>query len=463
VSRDPVPPSSAGAAASAVPVGPSALPVALAAPTAPSAASASTVSAPDTPAGRQLAAWLQAFNSGQRASLLAYHARHFPYAVASRDVSDIEREHGLSQGTGGFELRRIEKSDSARLVALLQERNSPQHARVSLQVSPQPPHAVTSFRIGPVPTPPELLPPAEREARTLDASKRRAAFESIGRQLGAHYVYAETATLVSAGLQKKLARGDYDALTDAVDFAEAVTRDLQRLSRDKHLGLRFGPLPPKPDLAGGAPPWIARAGYGFGAIERLRGNVALLALNGFPPLFEEQKAAIAERMSQIADADAVIVDLRGNGGGFPPTVARVASYFFDPPPVHLVSIYRRDTDHTNELWTERELSGRRFGSQKPVFVLTGPHTFSGGEGFAYELQAQKRAIVVGEVTAGGAHPVEPYPVDGGFVINVPWGRAINPITGTNWEGIGIVPDVYAPAEEALATAHRLALERLGRE
>lgn len=427
------------------------------------AASTSAISVPDTPAGRQLDAWLQAFNSGQRAALLAYHERHFPYAVASRDVSDIDREHGLSQGTGGFDVRRVEQSSSERLVALLEERNSPQHTRVTLQVSPQPPHAVTAFRIGPVPTPLEWLPAAERDARTIDASQRRVALDAIGRQLDAHYVYAETATLVRAGLLKKQARGDYDALSDAVEFADAVTLDLRRLARDKHLGLRFGPLPPQPNLTGSAPPWIAQVGHGFGAIERLRGNVALLTLNGFPPLFEEQKAAIAERMSQIADADAVIVDLRGNGGGFPPTVTRVASYFFDPPPVHLVSIYRRDTDHTHEVWTELELSGRRFGSRKPVFVLTGPHTFSGGEGFAYELQAQKRAVVVGEGTAGGAHPVQPYPIDGGFVLNVPWGRAINPITGTNWEGVGVIPDVAVPAEEALETAHRLALERLGRE
>jgi hypothetical protein len=457
--------SAAAACAPARPALPASATPAIPASTAPAALPAASTSAAlaDTPAGRQLEGWLQAFNSGQRQALLDYHQRHFPYAAASADVGNIDSEHRLSQGTGGFDVRRIEKSESARLVVLLQERNSPQHARVTLRVSPEPPHAVTSFRIGPVPTPPELLAPAEREARTLDAAKRRAALASIGQQLEAHYVYPEIAPLVNAGLQKKQARGDYDSLTDAVDFADAVTRDLWRLARDKHLSLRFGPLPPEPDFTGSAPSWLARIGYGFGAIERLHGNVALLVLNGFPPLFEEQEAAIDERMSQIADADAVIVDLRGNGGGFPPTVRHVASYFFDPPRVHLVSIYRRDTDQTNELWTVPELRGRRFGSRKPVFVLTGPRTFSGGEGLAYELQAQGRAVVVGEGTGGGAHPCGPYPVEGGFVLVVPWGRAINPITGTNWEGIGVVPDVLVPADEALEAAHRLALERLGRE
>jgi hypothetical protein len=88
---------------------------------------------------------------------------------------------------------------------------------------------------------------------------------------------------------------------------------------------------------------------------------------------------------------------------------------------------------------------------------------SGGEGFAYALQAQGRAVVVGQGTGGGAHPTQPYPVAGGFVLMVPWGESISPITGTNWEGIGVIPDVPVPADEALETAHRLAIERLGVE
>lgn len=417
---------------------------------------------PATAAGRQFAAWLAAFNSGSREALIAYHEQHFPYAVASRDVSNIDLEHGLSQGTGGFEPRRFEESEDARLVVLLEARHQPHYARARLEVSPEPPHTVSRFRIGPIPTPLELLPPAERAARTLDADARRTALESIGQQLEAHYVDAETAPRVMATVQRKHARGGYDALSDAVDFAEVLTRDLRRLARDKHLALRFGPMPPEAPLEEPAPPWLARIGYGFGAFQRLDGNVAHLVINGFPPPFESERDAIAARMTEIAEADAAIIDLRENGGGAPPTVTLMASYFFDEEPVHLTSIYRRDTDHTQEQWTVRELSGKRFGSKKPVYVLIGPHTFSGGEGFAYALQARGRAVIVGEETAGGAHPTQPYPIAGGFVLRVPWGRAINPITGTNWEGIGVIPDVSAPADEALEAAHRLALEQLGR-
>jgi hypothetical protein len=424
--------------------------------------SASAEALPDTAAGRQLAAWLDAFNGGDRQALLAYHECCFPYEVASQDVSDIEREYGLRQATGGFDVRRVEQSAEDWLEVLIQERNRPQYARAHLQVSLEPPHTVTSFRIGPIPTPPELLGPEERQARAVDAKTRSAAIDSIGHQLEAHYIFADTAARVKAVLLKKQARGDYDTLTDALDFAAALARDLRRLTRDKHVDLRFGPMPPEVRFDGPAPPWLASVDYGFGPSERLEGNVAHLVIDSFPPLFDEERQAIAQRLDAIADADAVIIDLRRNNGGFPPTVALMASYFFDEQPVHLNSIYRRDTNQTSQNWSERELDGQRFGSKKPVFVLTSAQTFSGGEGLAYALQAEARALVVGEGTGGGAHPTGPYPVAGSFVLMVPWGESINPITETNWEGIGVVPDVTTSADAALDTAHRLALEKLGR-
>lgn len=455
------------AAPAAAPSAPPAAPAELAEPVppapAPAAPSALASGLPDTPVGRQLGGWLEAFGSQEKAALLAFHERHFPYSAASRDVGDIEREHRLSVGTGGFEVRRVEQSDDTRLVVLLKERNSPQHARVELQVATEPPHAVTHFQIGPVPTPSELRSAEERAARSMDAAKRRAAIESVGQQLRAHYVDAETAQRVASTLQEKLARGEYDSLADAVQFADTVWRDLMRLARDKHMGLHFGPMPSPPDLNGKAPPGVARNNHGFGVSQRLSGNVALLVINGFPPPFDEQKVAIGERMSELTDADAVIVDLRNNRGGFPPTEALVASYFFDDAPLLLKSIYRRDENSTRDIWTEPLLAGKRFGSRKPVYILTGRRTFSGGEALAYGLQAHGRAVVVGEGTGGGAHPSWPYPVQGGFVLRVPFARSIHPLTGTNWEGIGVVPDVDAPEEQALETAHRLALRKLGRD
>jgi len=184
-----------------------------------------------------------------------------------------------------------------------------------------------------------------------------------------------------------------------------------------------------------------------------------VSIESFPPVdTNEEREGIAALMSQVADADALVIDLRSNHGGSPDTVALVASYLFDETPVHLNDMFRRDTGYTAQSWTSRELRGTRFGSKKPVYVLTSRDTFSGGEEFAYDLQALRRATIVGETTGGGAHPMEPYLLDQWFQMRVPWGRPINPITKTNWEGVGVVPDVQVPAADALAQAHRRALD-----
>jgi C-terminal processing protease CtpA/Prc len=199
--------------------------------------------------------------------------------------------------------------------------------------------------------------------------------------------------------------------------------------------------------------------YGFGLIERMSGNVAHVVINGFPKIADDDsRKAVADLMSQVADADALVVDLRDNGGGSPNTVALVASYLFDTTPVHLNDIFSRDTGSVRESWTMRDLRGARFGGKKPVYVLTSKRTFSGGEEFAYDLQALHRAKIVGETTGGAAHAMAPHELDDEwFTILVPWGRAINPVTKTNWEGTGVVPDIAVSADAALDEAHRRAL------
>jgi C-terminal processing protease CtpA/Prc len=149
---------------------------------------------------------------------------------------------------------------------------------------------------------------------------------------------------------------------------------------------------------------------------------------------------------------ATIVDLRDNGGGDSDTVAFVASYFFDDKPVHLSDIYEREANKTTPAWTLAKVPGKRFGRTKPVFVVTSAGTFSGGEDLAYSLQTTKRAIVVGEPTAGGAHPVKPVSLDDNFSIMMPYAESISPITHGNWEGTGVVPHVLTTADGALDEA-----------
>ena len=151
--------------------------------------------------------------------------------------------------------------------------------------------------------------------------------------------------------------------------------------------------------------------------------------------------------------------LRQNGGN-PNLVALVSSYSFGDEAVHLNSLYWRVPDRTDHFYTDPRVEGRRFGPTKPIYVLTSARTFSGAEEFAYNLQTRKRATVVGETTGGGAHPGGGVALPHGLRVFVPSGRAINPITKTNWEGTGVKPDLAVAADAALAAAHKLALERI---
>jgi hypothetical protein len=426
----------------------------------PRASQTADASTTETAAVRQFSAWLAAFNSGDRETLVAFHQHHFPYEVASEDVASIERELALSQGTGGFDVKRPEGLASTGIVAILKERHSEQFARAEMEVDGADPHRVVRFEIHPIPTPDEFMSPEERASQLVDDAGRRALVAEIEKELRAHYVAPEMAEHLVAALREHLARGDYDQLTQGGEFAAAVTRDLRSVSHDLHLGVMFGRGPRGPEPTLDEQRTMARAmNYGFGHIERLAGNVAHLVINAFPPIpDDEAKESVGRLMSQVADADALLVDLRNNGGGSPETVALIASYLFDKAPVHLNDMFSRDTGSVEQSWTVSKLRGRRFGGKKPVYVLTSKRTFSGGEEFSYDLQSLRRAKVVGETTGGGAHPVAPHELDEMFTIMVPWGRPINPVTETNWEGVGVVPDIAVAAESALAEAHRRALD-----
>ncbi|HMJ57069.1 MAG TPA: S41 family peptidase [Polyangiaceae bacterium] len=430
-----------------------------------SAPPAATGPSGDSPASRQFAAWLAAFNDGDGVALRAYHQLHFPFEVASRDVGDSEREMRLRTVTGGFDVQKLETASATSFSAILKERRRPQFARAAMDVDAADPHRVVRFEIAPIATPDEFLSADERARSTVDEARRHRIIDGVARHLEAHYVFPEVAERMIAALRDHAARGDYDRITSAATFSKAVTDDLRQVSHDQHLRLIFSLKPPPPPSPPDGEQVLGEARahhFGLGPIERLPGNIARLVINRFVPAEHDAvREAIGALMSQVADADALLVDLRENNGGYPETVALVASYLFDPEPVHLNDMYRRDDRSTREFWTKREVPGKRFGGKKPVFVLTSKRTFSGGEELAYDLQSLHRARVVGETTGGGANPAgPPYEADDGFMIAVPWGRPINPITKTNWEGVGVIPDVPVPASAALDKARELAQQQL---
>jgi C-terminal processing protease CtpA/Prc len=253
-------------------------------------------------------------------------------------------------------------------------------------------------------------------------------------------------------LRKADRRGEYRQISNGDQLARLLTTQLQAVSRDKHLRVIFDPVV-MPVSPAGPGPRMTSDGCGFEKAERLPGNVGYVKLNQFgdPDACRDVAAAA---MAFIANADAVIFDLRDNGGGHPHMVAFLCSYLFAER-THLNDFWMRANNETRESWTSEQVPGAKFTTQ-PIYVLTSRRTFSGAEEFSYNLKHLKRATIVGEVTGGGAHPVRIQRIDDRFSVAVPDARPINAVTKTNWEGTGVEPDVMVAAAEALTTAQRLA-------
>ena len=302
---------------------------------------------------------------------------------------------------------------------------------------------------------------------TVTPAERKQVIDNSIARLHEYYVFPDVAKKMEDAVRARAARGEYDGITSARELAQKLTADLREVSKDGHLGVRHRNAV-IPDRPFNAPPsaeeferqraFASKLNFGFEKVERLQGNIGFIDVRGFiPPEVGGETAAAA--MTFVANTDALIIDMRFNGGGEPSMVAFLTSYLFDEP-THLNDIYERYTDKTQQYWTSPFVPGRRFGGKKPVYVLTSNRTFSGGEEFAYNLKNLKRATLIGETTGGGAHPVSGVKVSDHFEIGVPSARAISPITKTNWEGTGVAPDVSVPAPEAFDRAYVLALENV---
>lgn len=294
----------------------------------------------------------------------------------------------------------------------------------------------------------------------LNASARAAVLRTLVKEMNTYYIDPAVAKRVGSAITRKHAAGGYASATSTQAFSAALAKDLRALSGDLHFNARFDQASRE---RGGATEadsegvMAVRSGYGIEKIERLPGNVAYIELRNFGPT-EFVGPAFTAAMSLVAGADALIVDLRRNGGGHPASVAYFMSHFFPLGDRRLLNtIYDRQSNTTDEYWTLASVTERY---RKPVYVLTSARTGSGGEECAYDFQTQKRATLVGETTAGAANPVGRFRVGHGIVVAIPTGRAINPVTKTSWEHVGVKPDIVVPAAQALQTAHAAILRDL---
>jgi hypothetical protein len=275
------------------------------------------------------------------------------------------------------------------------------------------------------------------------------------------YVFPGLGADLSQLLEDRLADGRYTPVPDEESLAATLTEELQSRGGDKHLRLRHSPseLPERGDEAAelaAMAAWSERTAGGIARAERLDGNVGYLDLQPllFPPSIAGE--AVAAAMTLIAPADALLIDLRQCLGGDPGMVAMLCTYLFGAEPVHLIDMISRPaadgTAEVRQSWTMPFAPGRRFGPDKPVFVLTSGTTFSGGEELAYDLQQLGRATVVGERTRGGAHPVEGFRIRPHLQATIPIARSLSPVSGGNWEGTGVLPDIPVAASDALDAA-----------
>ncbi|WP_269058914.1 S41 family peptidase [Catellatospora paridis] len=278
----------------------------------------------------------------------------------------------------------------------------------------------------------------------------------------ANYVFPERAVPAAADVRRRLTEGEYDGMDEAA-LADALTLTLAEHCADKHLRVRARDA----RLHATVDPAEADAVYrehlrvtnhGIARVERLDGNVGCLDLRGVTAAGLGGRA-IAAAMELVSQTDALIIDLRRNRGGSPDGAIFWTSYFFPDGETHLNSIESGAGSSLRQYWSIAYLPGERY-LDRPVYVLTSGFTFSAGEELSYNLQTQGRATLIGETTRGGAHPTDRFPITPTLEITVPVARSINPVTGTNWEGTGVVPDIAVPAEQAHTAAYRLALEHV---
>jgi hypothetical protein len=403
---------------------------------------------PDTPAGRTLGLWLDSFNSGDSARIDSFDRMHAPWLTLDRAMAARAR-------SGGYDLLRVDKSERLWLIFHARQKADESAIRGSIVVKPDAPAVISLLSLGPA--------AAISREFTVDGAERDSLIEGAGNLLEKFYVFPDVGKRMSAALRRLQKRGEYRAITDGDIFAARLSDDLRAVGKDKHVSVHFSAETVPADQPDGPTqhlkidPMRARhlttSNCGFEVAEHLLPNIGYLKLDEFAEPEICAQTAIAA-MNFFADSAVLAIDLRDNRGGRAEMVALLASYLFDAPR-HLDDIVDRQKGTTEQTWTFPYVPGKRF-TDKPVFILTSRRTFSAAEEFSYDLKNLGRVTLIGESTGGGAHTVGPHRLDDHFYIEVPFGRIVNPITKTDWEGTGVEPDVKVRAEDALTEVLRRA-------
>lgn len=301
----------------------------------------------------------------------------------------------------------------------------------------------------------------------VTSATRQQLIESLIGEVNSSYVFPEMAKKVDAALRNQRERGVYDKMTSARQLSDALTRDLQATTGDRHLRVTYSEeaiperkpqVAPSPDEVANKLAMLRAGNFGVKKVERLPLNIGYLDLEGFAPA-KDAADTLAAAMTLLVHTDALIIDLRKNGGGDAGTVTLLASYLLDKR-TRLNDFYYREGNRVEQRWSSDVVPGLRFGQTKDVYILTSKDTFSAAEDFTYALKNLKRVTVVGEVSGGGANPGDDRRLLPNFSVFMPLGRSVSPVTQSNWEGVGVTPDVTVCADDALRTAQIAILKKM---
>lgn len=309
---------------------------------------------------------------------------------------------------------------------------------------------------------------SQEEDITLSQDEKIQVVDSIALFMTERYVFPDEGKQMGDLVKENMKDGKYDDITDPMAFSRQLTEDLLTVNNDRHIGVMF--LPERIAMMHAAEEdennteledlekrYREFSNFDFKEVKILPGNVGYLKFNSFEDASFAGPTAVAA-MNFLANTDALIIDLTENGGGSPSLIQLITTYFFEYP-THLNSFYYREADQTRQFWTLTHVPGERM-PETDIYVLTSSRTFSGAEEFSYNLRNLERAVLVGETTGGGAHPVAGYIINDNFMVRVPFGRAVNPISETNWEGTGVEPHVKTSKDKAMVTAYSMALDSL---
>ena len=300
----------------------------------------------------------------------------------------------------------------------------------------------------------------------FNKNEKKIVLKLISEKLLASYINLDLAKEMSAMIISNSKK--YKSISNQKEFSTVITKDLQKVSKDLHLKVNFEPkriaqskriMPANIKLKRDKmmAMKMAEINFGFTETKVLNGNIGYLNLRMFADMKYAKETATAA-MNFLKNTNAIIIDLRNNGGGVPNMMQLLSSYFTGKKPVLLSNFYERKTNNKTQLFTLESIDGKR-RTNTPLYILTSKKTFSAAEAFTYTLKHLNKAIVVGETTRGGANRTKRVNLNNNFTISIPYIEATHPVTKTNWEGKGVKPTIKSTKKDAFIIAYIDALDK----